>query len=250
MQRLGKVIPHEDGKNKKYKLPTGPPVGKTCEFCGHAHVMGGPFWLDPIHDKRFLDNLIDGLQESKFKTYDRMIGMLTVVSEELMDVPLYYTQDRLCSIIKAGSGKMVQFRSALLNAGYRVSLSHANKHALKTDAPNEFIWDMMRAWEKVNPVNKANLTEDSIPLKLLASPQTREVSFELHPEANPASRMQQLKRFQINPERNWGPKSKASAGNFKDDQKRIKNQGKKRRKEDSDTSSDIISKNLKNDESM
>lgn len=36
--------------------------------------------------------------------------------------------------------------SALLNAGYKVSGSHACAGSIKTNAPNSFIWDMMRAW--------------------------------------------------------------------------------------------------------
>ncbi len=72
--------------------------------------------------------------------------MYISAGEELPDVPLYYMQDRLCSLLHAESGKMVLFRSALLNAGFRVSLSHANRLALKTDATNADIWNMMRAW--------------------------------------------------------------------------------------------------------
>jgi len=159
-----------------------------------------------------------------------MKGMLSVVSEELEDVPFYYTQDRLCKLVGAASGKLLTFRSALLNAGYRVSLSHANKLALKTDAPNEFVWDMMRAWEKLNPANRDKISTDSVAHAILAAPQKSEVNFELHPQANPPSRVQQLKRFQLNPERNWGPKSKAAAATFDDSEKRARNQGKKRKK--------------------
>ena len=35
--------------------------------------------------------------------------------------------------------------------------------------------------------------------------------------------------LQINPERNWGPKNRAAAGNFDDNDKRKRNQGKKRK---------------------
>ncbi len=130
---------------------------------------------------------------------------------------------------------MIEFRSALLNAGYEVSLSHANKLALKTNAPNEFIWDMMRAWEKLHPTNREKLSPDSVAYKILSAESKVPVSFNVHPEANPASRVMQLKRFQVNPERNWGPKTKAAAGNFSDSEKRIRNQGKKRKlKEDED----------------
>jgi hypothetical protein len=40
-------------------------------------------------------------------------------------------------------------RSALLNAGYNVSSSHCEPAAVKTNAPFDYIWDIMRLW--VNP---------------------------------------------------------------------------------------------------
>ena len=61
-----------------------------------------------------------------------MKGMIALVSEELPDVPFYFVQDRLCSLMKLPVGKSTVFRSALLNAGYRVSLSHANRYELST----------------------------------------------------------------------------------------------------------------------
>ena len=36
--------------------------------------------------------------------------------------------------------------SALLNEGFRVSTSHTNPLAVKTDAPHSVIWDIMREW--------------------------------------------------------------------------------------------------------
>ena len=87
--------------------------------------------------------------------------MLSVVLEELPDVPLYYDISRLCNITKVVQGKLTDYRSAVLNAGYRVSLSHANKHAFKTDAPIQFIWDMLRVWGQKNGVKLKNLAEGS-----------------------------------------------------------------------------------------
>ena len=40
------------------------------------------------------------------------------------------------------------------------------------------------------------------------SPEDDKVSFEEHPDANPKSREKGLKRFQMNPEPNWGPKNR------------------------------------------
>ena len=207
--------------------------------------MGGPFWIAPIHDNNFVQQLLQSLEnvekfnstgicDKKFGTFDRMLGMVTVVEEELEDCPFYYSQDRLCAMIKAGSGKMTNFRSALLNAGYNVSLSHACRLALKTNAPNDFIWGMMRAWEKLNPVKRNKLDNSSIALKILENdkiPIYENISFDLHPDANPASRISNLKRFQMNPAPNWGPKMKAHTSQKQMNEKRDRNQGKTKRKQ-------------------
>ena len=62
--------------------------------------------------------------------------MLNVISEELQDCPLYYVIDKLANVIHCTVPSMLQFRSALLTLGYRVSSTHANSNGLKTDAPN------------------------------------------------------------------------------------------------------------------
>ena len=37
-------------------------------------------------------------------------------------------------------------RSAIIEQGYRVSISHTHANAIKTDAPNSTLWDIMRCW--------------------------------------------------------------------------------------------------------
>ena len=85
VQPLGKVIPHQDGKNVNYKLPVGPPVGQKCEHCGHGFNIGGPFWIEPIHKVEFVRELLDGLEgrEEDFGTFARMKGMLSMVGKLL-----------------------------------------------------------------------------------------------------------------------------------------------------------------------
>ncbi|VDL89961.1 unnamed protein product [Schistocephalus solidus] len=50
--------------------------------------------------------------------------------------------------------------SAFLNAGYRVSFSHAATASLKTDAPPSFIWDVMCAWKRRVEVAKATAASE------------------------------------------------------------------------------------------
>lgn len=239
MHPLGRVL--VNGRSVKYQLSSGPPVTETCSHCGHRHLVGGPLWSAPIHDREFLSTLKASLVQEDFSTFRRIYGILTMMEEELPDVPLYYVVDKLASVAGVTPCRMVQFRSALLNAGYQVSMSHAGKASVKTNAPPYVIWDVVRAWEKLHPVNRAKMSDDRAGKRILEKETRTMISFELHPEANPESRKQELLRFQIKPERNWGPKARAKTSLFHSDQeeKRSRNQGKKRRNQSNDKQSSV-----------
>jgi tRNA (guanine26-N2/guanine27-N2)-dimethyltransferase len=98
-------------------------------------------------------------------------------------------------------------RSALMNAGYRVSLSHANRTSVKTDAPAHFVWDIMRHWVKLHPVAQNRL--QGVAAAVLSQEPTSEIDMELRSDANPESREKGLSRFQENPQRFWGPGMRA-----------------------------------------
>ena len=66
--------------------------------------------------------------------------------QELPDVPLFVNLHNLCSTLKCTAPSAVMFRSAVTNAGYRISGSHTTPLGFKTDAPMSVIWDIMRCW--------------------------------------------------------------------------------------------------------
>ncbi|KAM6941145.1 tRNA (guanine(26)-N(2))-dimethyltransferase [Lycodopsis pacificus] len=212
LQRMGRRS--SNGKHVKYSPANGPPVGPECEHCGQRHQLGGPIWAEPIHDVAFVQKVLSAVSgnPSRFGTSKRIEGMLSMVTEELDDVPLYYTVDSLSSTIHCNTPPLLQFRSALLHAGHRVSLSHACKNGIKTDAPPAVIWDVMRCWEKTNPVKREKLTETSPAFKILSTEPGSEVCFTVREDANPQSRKRHLTRFQENPQAFWGPKARAKAG--------------------------------------
>ncbi|NXP59800.1 TRM1 dimethyltransferase, partial [Chloropsis cyanopogon] len=212
LQRLGRATSHGSGfppSRFKYSAATGPPVGPTCEFCQQRHQVGGPIWAEPLHDPAFVEGVLAALERSpgRFSTEPRMRGMLSVIAEELSDVPLYYTLDGLSSTVRSNTPSLLQLRSALLHAGFRVSLSHACRNAVKTDAPPAALWDIMRCWGFGGPPTPPNPLTPPFP-----PPARLQASFALHEDANPSSRKRGLKRFPENPEAFWGPKARAKPG--------------------------------------
>ncbi|XP_062891947.1 tRNA (guanine(26)-N(2))-dimethyltransferase [Mobula hypostoma] len=233
IQRMGKMI--QNGKNYKYTASSGPPVGGECEYCCQRHQLGGPIWAEQIHDQDFIKKVLESVEHTpqRFKTSDRILGMLSMITEELQDCPLYHTMDHLSSVIRCNTPSLLQMRSALLHAGYRVSLSHACKNAVKTDAPHSVIWDIMRSWAKIHPVKLEKLSESSPAFRILSKEPVLQACFDIREDANPKSRKRGLKRFQENPEANWGPKARAKAGGgihacLEEKRKRLQNKRKQR----------------------
>ncbi|XP_011871745.1 PREDICTED: probable tRNA (guanine(26)-N(2))-dimethyltransferase [Vollenhovia emeryi] len=218
---------------KNYKLSNAPAVDKLCKHCQHEHQMGGPIWLGPLHDREFVSRLLSNLDTMELGTLKRMEGVLTMIHEEL-DTPLYYNLDSLMSTVKCHVPPMLTFRSALLNAGYKVSYSHASKISIKTDAPNDVVWDIVRAWEKEHPVKREKLAADSPAARILNAPSTTDISLAMHPLANPISRQRHLSRFQQNPTVNWGPgvrsRTRVDLENTAEDSKKVRNQNKNSKK--------------------
>ncbi|RKP07000.1 N2,N2-dimethylguanosine tRNA methyltransferase [Thamnocephalis sphaerospora] len=208
MQALGKVT--TDGKNEKFGVSAGPAANGPCEHCGHTLHVGGPFWGAAIHDADFLSRMLAHVKESKelYVTQPRMVGMLSVASEEL-DTPFYYTMSSLAAAVQGNNPPIQALFSALLNLGYKVSGSHAARGSLKTNAPTSVVWDVMRTWIKSHPVVEKNIKPTAPAARLLAVEPSAQVDFTVHPKANPDSRKHKLVRYQENPEKYWGPKARA-----------------------------------------
>lgn len=200
-------------KANKFMLPASN-VQERCEHCNHRYHIGGPIWSDPMHDHNFVQQLLVTIQQEHFvklTTHKRILGVLSVVNEELPDIPLYYTIDRLCSILKLNVVPTLKFRSALLYANHRVSLSHACKSSIKTDAPMRVIWDVLRCWAKLHPVKKEHFEKNVVLQAILSKEPELEYNLvDIHPDANPESRKNSLSRFPLNPAAFWGPGTRAT----------------------------------------
>ncbi|XP_038221282.1 probable tRNA (guanine(26)-N(2))-dimethyltransferase [Zerene cesonia] len=238
LQPLGGFKPNPTEKNPgqmKSCLPTVPPVGEFCVHCNQRHHLGGPIWSAPIHNAEFVSRVLHYVEDNchRFGTSKRITGVLSVVLEELQDVPLYYILDKLFGRVHLETMPMLKLRSAILNAGYQVSFSHASKLSIKTTAPAQFLWDAIRTWEKTHPIKPAKLEADLAAKFILSQDIKSTVDLTERPDANPVSRKNGALRFQFNPAPYWGPGSRASinVGEGKMS-KAVRNQNKKGKKQE------------------
>ncbi|BGP20352.1 hypothetical protein JCM10213_001594 [Rhodosporidiobolus nylandii] len=218
MGRVNEKVSEKSGAvNYTYHIPAGPPEavkGDRCDECGGKFHIGGPMWGAPIHNKAFVQEMLDHVKEneSDFKTQERIKGMLTVALNEA-EAPLYFSPAKMASLFNSTCPPIHTFGSALLNAGYTISRSHTIPGSIKTDAPRTFVHDVVREWIKTNPVAMKNVKDGSPAKKLLAKEQTHTVSLAPHPRVAEALLDNvKLVRYQHNPQANWGPAKAAVRG--------------------------------------
>jgi tRNA (guanine26-N2/guanine27-N2)-dimethyltransferase len=217
------------------------------EIEGDSLKLGGPMWLGRLHDPDVVRAAMDRLQAEPgdgaaavipdvalLATRERMLGLLESCRDELPDVPLYYKLPDLCSTLAMSCIPRRSMESAIVNAGYRVSGYHKEPQAIKTDAPNVVMWDILRTWHahvysKEEEAGKRKASADgSVAHQILSTPvATPNISFSPPPPSRrpgdgsslPSSSEQQRRfaRFPMNPQPHWGPKARAasSSGNRK-----------------------------------
>jgi tRNA (guanine26-N2/guanine27-N2)-dimethyltransferase len=187
-----------------------------CPETGEKMKMGGPIWSEPIHDQEIVDTLLDRVSHPTDKTkmpfpastHARMKAVLTVISEELKDVPLYYTLPDLAATLRIHTPKYEQIRNALLNAGYRFSQAHHEATAVKTDAPPKVVWDIMRCYARdiSPPLGSSNRKPSKTADAILANPIETEADFSEPKGVGRWKVHKETTRFPANPEEHWGPK--------------------------------------------
>ncbi len=206
-QRVGRKI--IKGNSLRYSPGSGPPVGETCPETNAGFTIGGPYWAEPIHDVQWAKGILAYVRSKKesFAAFDKIQGLLTMCIEEIPDAPLYLNLHDICKTLRSTPMRHETFRSALINAGYKVSGTHCTPLGIKTNAPWSAIWDILRCWVIEHPVR---ITPGSSAEAILAKAPELKADFSRAPSAVQYKGKGKAKvaRYPLNPEANWGPKMK------------------------------------------
>jgi tRNA (guanine26-N2/guanine27-N2)-dimethyltransferase len=201
---LGKVTSNEKGD--KFSPSTLTIESHKCSTCERPLKVGGPIWIDPIHDNSFVERSLEHITKNSnlYNQSKKVFGLLTVAKEELPTSPLYYSLSSMCNTVHCSQPPFHTFKSAILNAGYKASATHASPDGFKTNAPNSVLWDIVRKWVQLNPVK--NISDTSPAHTILAKSPSIDVNFTLRQDAKTDKT---IPRFLPNPREHWGPGSKA-----------------------------------------
>ncbi|KZL80282.1 hypothetical protein CI238_10600 [Colletotrichum incanum] len=159
----------KEGYFYKHGLSQGPPTDSHCKHCGSSMHIAGPMYSGPLHNPEFIQRILDLLptvDKNVYQTTSRIEGMLHTAMEEYLPgpepeenldpkdkelarvdhYPFFVMPSRLAGTLSTQQPPDDLFRGALKHLGYRVTRSHCRPGSVKTDAPWEAIWFVMREW--------------------------------------------------------------------------------------------------------
>lgn len=184
------------------KGPTAGPHCEHCGTKTHiAGPMWGGRLHNPDFIQKILD-MLPGADPETYQTCARIEGMLTTALEEDLDLtpsssepsspkqpapstknqhdpaypaiiprmdvaarekyPFYFSLSALAKVIHATTIPIDEFRGALSHLGYRSTRSHTKPNSIRTDAPWEVIWEIMREWvRQESPIKESSLKPET-----------------------------------------------------------------------------------------
>lgn len=74
--------------------------------------MGGPIWTAPMHDSEWVKKAMQHIEENVdlYNQSKKIYGMLTVMNDELPDIPLFYAVDSLSNTVHVNTPPLLQVR--------------------------------------------------------------------------------------------------------------------------------------------
>ncbi|AFZ79436.1 N2,N2-dimethylguanosine tRNA methyltransferase, putative [Theileria equi strain WA] len=194
-----KLGEYEQGtKQKPASVPSN--FSGKCRECGGRIKIGGPLYTGKLHNFDFVTRCLKEAKEAKenlpgVSMHAKIVGLLTSISEELEDVPLFYSIPDLCQRWNLSTISPSIFKGALENLGYKSSHFHRKPQSLKTDAPNKVVMDIIRTHAQMSdkvsdhPFFKTKIETEGIDLTISRKEKRSSVP-----------------RWIPNPTSHWGPK--------------------------------------------
>lgn len=241
-QPLGRRQERPSRKSKitkitKYSVAQKTPIGHKCKFCGGTFNLAGPMYAGPLHNREFIEEVLRINAEEHaqldeiYGTRKRIEGMLTLAKKELQDSPFYFSPNHLSSILKLQVPPLRRIVAALGSLGYACSLTHAQPSTLKTNAPWEAIWFVMKE-SHGQPLDSSRMSENTTGYNIVNNMNdwlkdvpfdTTKISFENNDASKEVEDLRKLKivKYQENPTKYWGPKARPAETSKKSEGKRL-----------------------------
>ena len=170
--------------------------------------IGGPVYSGPLHNKKFCQKLMELLPTMPYITTNARIEATLNTCMQEIESPFYYSIDALCGIVRASCPSRAMVVTILTRLNYETSLTHCKPGMLKTNAPPEVIWDIIRTWYFNE--GKTLPEDDPKARAILSAKNTVDIKLEVDENIKKQLKIDKKRcKYYENPEKNFGPKAAA-----------------------------------------
>lgn len=177
-------------------------------YTGGALKIGGPVYNGPLHNRDFIEKVLEILPSMVgLHTVPRIEGVLNCCYHEI-DSMFYYDIGALTGIIKASCPSRALIYTQIERQGFSCSVTHCDPGKIKTNAPPELMWDIVRAWYMHE---KKKIPEADGPAKkILEAKPSFDVNLDVDEDVSyRIKKEKKVCRYYQNPTSNFGPKAAA-----------------------------------------
>ncbi len=154
MEKLGFISHCRNCYSIDYSFGLINTLTRECPHCKEKRQIGGPFWLENIYEKAFVDELVLELQqlEDLYGKQRQMSKILALITEELKAADsqkasiCYYDLHQISDKLNSPSPALDATIQELIKKGYIATRTHFRTNSIKTDAS---IDEIIKAMKKV-----------------------------------------------------------------------------------------------------
>ena len=120
-----------------------PHIPNVCPVCGEKLITAGPLWLGDIQNKEYIQGMIDLSDEKNLNKKDDALKLLNLCLNEAEMPATFYDLHVICKKLRVSAVRLSKVVDALTIEGFKVSRTHYEPTAIKTDASLEKIEEII-----------------------------------------------------------------------------------------------------------
>lgn len=189
-----------------------------CPITGENYTLNGPLWFDPINDLNFVKLLQERInapdQIFELGTKKRISAMLHGIMQQghLEQYPLSVSIEKIAKFLHTSLPSNNHLYYFMKKHGFELAPSYIAPGLWKSNAPVEVFVDFIKSWRthycKKNNMDYFHKIKDTeLAHYCLSRPIKYDVDFDVK---IPKNKEKKVPMFFPNPEKNWGPKRRAT----------------------------------------
>ena len=118
---------------------------RYCE-CKNKKDYAGPLWIGKIFDENVIEKMISENEVRNYKNKVEIRKILTTTKEESkINTPYYFDLHEIFKKLKIPAQSFEKIMEKIKNKGHKVSRTHFNENAIRTDAPSKIIFESIKS---------------------------------------------------------------------------------------------------------